>query len=169
MERVDLIDAVKLRKVTFVLNPADEWERFPDDLKDIINRPWKEIKYYIGDTLNPEIDNVPNDCGGIYVFYIKPNIIPDIHLYLAYIGRAQKTTYQNLRKRVKEYAKETDRPKRCELKRHWGSYLYLRYLPMPEEDNEHIIRLEEELLKTVIPPFNDMLPKIYNQAVKAAF
>ena len=71
--------------------------------------------------------------------------------------------------RVKEYAKETDRPKICEMKRHWGSYLYLRYLPMPEEDNEHIIRLEEELLKTVIPPFNDMLPKIYNQAVKAAF
>ena len=169
MERVDLIDAVALRKVSFVLNPEDEWGRFPDDLKELVNRPWREIKYFIGESINPEINNVPNDCGGIYIFYIKPNVIPDVHLYLAYIGRAQKTTYKNLRKRVREYAKETERPKICQMKRHWGSYLYLRYLPMPTEDNDCIKRLENELIKTILPPFNEKLPEIYNQAVKAAF
>lgn len=169
MERVDLTDAVRIRKITFVLNPTDEWNRFPEELKDIVNRPWKEIKYFIGDVLNPEINSVPNNCGGIYLFCIKPNVIPDVHQYLAYIGRAQNTPYQNLRKRVREYAKEEERPNIYDLKRHWGSYLYLRYLPMPNEDNECISRLEEELIKTVLPPFNDRYPKVYNKAVKAAF
>ena len=50
MERVDLIDAVKLRKVTFVLNPADEWERFPDDLKDIINLNYSRHRLVIAST-----------------------------------------------------------------------------------------------------------------------
>lgn len=169
MERVDLIDGIRLRNRIFILNPANEWQDFPEELKGIVNRPWSEIKYFDGDTLNPEINTIPNNCGGIYLFCIKPNVIPDVHLYLAYIGRAQKTPYQNLRKRVKEYATEDDRPKICELKRHWGSYLYLRYLPMPNEDNNCIKRLEKELIKAILPPFNDRYPEVYNQAVRAAF
>lgn len=169
MERVDLIDGMKLRNKTFILNPTNEWQDFPDELKRIVNRPWSEIKYFLGDTLNPEINTVPNNCGGIYLFCIKPNVIPDVHLYLAYIGRAQNTQYQNLRKRVKEYATEVTRPNICELKRHWGSYLYLRYLPLPTENNDCINRLEKELIKTILPPFNDIYPEVYNQAANAAF
>ena len=171
MNRVDLCDAVKLHRVPFILNPNDEWSKFPDHLKAIVQRPWTEFKYFVGsgNTINTAISNVPNNCGGIYLFYIKANVIPEIHLYLAYIGRARSTDKQNLRKRIRDYATETKRPKICDLKRHWSSYLYVRYLPLPQENNDLIDELENELIKAVLPPFNDKYPKVYNQAIKSAF
>lgn len=112
---------------------------------------------------------MPNNCGGIYIFLIKPNVIPDVHLYLAYIGRAKKTNYQNLRKRVSEYACENERLKIVNMKRFWSPYLYVQYLPLPSETNDCIAELEKELIKTVLPPFNDKYPDIYDQAMKHAF
>ena len=172
MERLDMCGAIKTHRVTFVLNPLDEWRKFPEHLKQIVERPWTEFKYYIdeaADRINPAIAAIPNNCGGIYLFIIKPNLIPDVHLYLAYIGRAHSTEHQNLRKRVKEYANEMDRLKIVMMKQFWSPYLYVRYLPLPAESNECIDELEEELIKAALPPFNDRYPKIYNQAMKAAF
>lgn len=171
MERLDMCDAVKLHQVSFVLNPSGEWESFPAPLKTLVEQPWIEFKYFLDDTgqINPAISSVPNNCGGIYAFLIKPNIIPDAHLYLAYIGRARKTTYQNLRKRVREYATEEGRLKIANMKRLWSPYLYVRYLALPEKDNDCIDELEKELIKTVLPPFNDQYPEVYNQAMSAAF
>ena len=105
----------------------------------------------------------------VYIFLIKPNVIADIHLYLAYIGRAKNTPYQNLRKRVREYASETERLKIVNMKRFWSPYLYVQYLPLPAESNDCIDELERELIKTVLPPFNDVYPEVYNRAMKAAF
>ena len=171
MERLDMCDAIKQHKVSFVLNPSGEWENFPVHLKALVAQPWIEFKYFLDDTgrINPAISNVPNNCGGIYVFLIKPNIVPDAHLYLAYIGRAKKTPHQNLRKRVSEYATEEERLKIANMKRLWSPYLYVRYLALPEENNDCIIELEKELIKTVLPPFNDQYPEVYNQAMRAAF
>lgn len=171
MNRVDLCDAVKLHRVRFILNPDNEWSKFPDHLKTIVQQPWIEFKYFSDDnsTINAAIEDVPNTCGGIYLFYIKADVIPEIHLYLAYIGRARSTDYQNLRKRIREYEAETKRFKICELKRHWSSYLYVRYLPLPQVNNDLIDELEDELIKATLPPFNDKYPKVYNQAIKSAF
>ena len=55
------------------------------------------------------------------------------------------------------------------MKQFWSPYLYVRYLPLPTESNECIDELEEELIQAVLPPFNDQYPKVYNQAIKAAF
>lgn len=171
MDRQDLCDSIKLHKVPFVLNPNNEWSSFPNHLKPIVERDWLEFKYFEDDctTINPLFHNIPNTCGGIYLFCIKPNIIPNIHLYLAYIGRAKKTPHQNLRKRVSEYAKETERPKICDMKRFWSQYLYVRYLPLPDQDNDLIDELEKALIKVALPPFNEMYPKVYNQAMRSAF
>ena len=150
-----------------------------DDFACIVNTylprykstPGRIFKYFVDGTnqINPAIANVPNNCGGVYIFLIKPNVISDIHLYLAYIGRARKTPYQNLRKRVSEYASETERLKIVEMKRYWSPYLYVQYLPLPLESNDCIDELEKELIKTVLPPFNDRYPEVYNQAIRAAF
>lgn len=171
MDRLDMCDAVKLHRVPFVLDPSGEWDRFPAHLRRFVEQPWMEFKYFVDGTnqINPAISNVPNDCGGIYIFLIKPNVIPDIHLYLAYIGRARNTPYQNLRKRVREYASENERPKIVTMKRFWSPYLYVQYLPLPAESNDCIDELEKELIKTILPPFNDKYPEVYNQAMKAAF
>ena len=173
MERLDMCDAIQTHRVSFILNPLDVWERFPNHLKQIIGRPWKEFKYFVDidgeGQVNPAIADIPNNCGGIYLFLIKPEIIPDVHLYLAYIGRAHSSEHQNLRKRVREYANETDRLKIVKMKHFWSPHLYVRYLPLPTESNECIDELEEELIQAVLPPFNDRYPKVYNQAIKAAF
>lgn len=143
MNRLDMCDAVKLHRVSFVLNPSGEWGRFPEHLKRFVEQPWGEFKYFVDETnqLNPEIVNVPSNCGGIYVFVIKPNIVSNVHLYLAYIGRAKKTAHQNLRKRVREYAAENEHPKIVKMKRFWSPYLYVQYLPLPLESNDLIDEL----------------------------
>lgn len=171
MNRVDLCEAIKLHKVYFFLNPDNEWANFPDHLKALVRQPWTEFKYFVDDTntLNPEAASIPNDCGGIYLFYINAKVIPDVHVYLAYIGRARKTDNQNLRKRVREYATEEKRLKICNMKHYWGKYLYVRYLPLPMVSNDVIDELETELIKAVLPPFNDQFPKVYNQAIRSAF
>lgn len=171
MNRFDLCEAIKLHKVYFYLNPDNEWGNFPEHLKTLVQQPWAEFKYFVDETneLSPEAASIPNDCGGIYLFYINAKVIPDVHVYLAYIGRAKKTDSQNLRKRVREYASEEKRPKICDMKHYWGKYLYVRYLPLPTVSNDTIDELEEELIKAVLPPFNDRYPKVYNQAIRAAF
>lgn len=171
MDILDMCDAVKLHRVPLVLNPDGEWDKFPSHLKKLVEQPWMGFKYFVDETnrISPEISKVPNDCGGIYSFLIKPNVIPDIHLYLAYIGRAKKTKYQNLRKRISEYAREKERLKIVNMKRFWSPYLYVQYLPLPLESNECIDELEKELIKAILPPFNDEYPDTYNQAMRQAF
>jgi hypothetical protein len=171
MDKLDLCESIKNHKVSFVLNPDCGWENFPKYIQDIItSNPWYEIKYFVNNTseLNPEVNSVPNDCGGIYSFIIKPNLITGYHLYIAYIGRARCTDFQNLRKRVKEY--QTDERLRIqELKQYWGPFLYLRYIPLKEESNATIDAIEKALNKAILPPFNDQYPDTYNQPMRAAF
>ncbi|AFV03482.1 hypothetical protein UNSWDHB_322 [Dehalobacter sp. UNSWDHB] len=48
----------------------------------------------------------------------------------------------------------------------WGQYLYVRYLPLT--DNDLIDSIESEIINKVLPPFNDMIPdKQIRTAVKA--
>lgn len=171
MEKLDLCEAIKNHKVPFVLNPAQEWENFPRHIQSIISRDdWHEIKYFIDSTteLNPQVNDIPNDCGGIYSFIIKPEIISGYHLYIAYIGRARSTINQNLRKRVKEYQTD-DRLKIQALKKYWGPFLYVRYIPLKGETNATIDEIEKALNKAILPPFNDQYPDVYNQPMRAAF
>lgn len=168
MDRLDMCEAITLHKVPFVLNPTNEWGSLPPHLQEVIQQPWTEFKYFVGNNeINPEISNVPSNRGGIYLFLIKPNVIPEVHLYLAYIGRAKITEHRNLRKRLREYASEEERQKICLLKKYWSPYLYVRYLPL--DDNTLIAELEKALIKVVLPPFNDQYPDVYNQPMRAAF
>ena len=169
MKRLDMCNAIKEHKVSFALNPTDEWASFPSHLQAVVQRPWTELKYFVGNTktINPAILRIPDTCGGIYIFLIKPNVVPDAHLYLGYIGRAKLTSHQNLRKRVKEYAAEETRLKIVQMKEMWGPYLYLRYLPL--DNNDLIVELEKELIRVILPPFNDKYPGVYNSAMHAAF
>ena len=83
MDRLDMCEAVKLHRVPFVLNPSGEWARFPEHLKCFVEQPWTEFKYFVDGTnqINPAIVNVPNNCGGVYIFLIKPNVIYDISVF----------------------------------------------------------------------------------------
>ena len=108
MDRLDMCEAVKLHRVPFVLNPSGEWARFPEHLKCFVEQPWTEFKYFVDGTnqINPAIANVPNNCGGVYIFLIKPNVISDIHLYLAYMVPSRFMRKKICRLRLSEVSRQ---------------------------------------------------------------
>lgn len=88
-----------------------------------------EIKYLneSNDDLSDDIKNLPNDTGGIYVFYIKGLNLSFIENYILYIGRCQFTETQHIRKRAREYYKDT-RDLIVEMFSRWKEHLYYRSL-----------------------------------------
>ncbi len=148
------------------------WEKFKYTKSNIDFVNWTSIKYLdiTGTSLNSLVNSVPNNQGGLYLFYVKCKVITGLTEYPLYIGRAQFSTTQNLRKRVKEYfqkfSKDNERPKITKMIKYWGKDLYLAYLPLPT--NKNIVTLERELINSLLLPMNDSIPdKKISTAVKA--
>jgi hypothetical protein len=173
LKTIDVIDIHKygIYNIQFELIPL-AWKGFK--LFHYVCQGWSDIKYLNDscDGFNEQIDTIPSDKGGIYVFYIKGSILSDIHNYIVYIGRAQHTKNQNLKKRCKEYwqkffNKTEPRIKIDKMMNLYGEQLYIKFLPL-DLDNEIIKELEKELVKAIRPPFNDDIPKItYSEPVNA--
>jgi hypothetical protein len=128
----DLGEELNNRKIRYILyKPL--WERFINPGLNLRFETWVSIKYLndLGTDLSTDVDAIPNDTGGLYLFFVKCHIVPGITEYPLYIGRAQKTEAQNLRKRVKEYWQhfqhDAERPKITRMIRYWGNYLHLAY------------------------------------------
>ena len=167
MQEIDVINIAGSR-ISFILNTT-LWNSFNSDALSIISptQSWDEVKLLDPEgKRNPQLSTIPNDKGGIYLIMAKSNILPESHLYLMYIGRARISTTQNLRKRCSQYPVEKKRPRIKRLIEQWGQYLYIRYLPL--DDNNTIDFVERELINKIIPPFNDEIPnKEIRDAVKA--
>ncbi len=164
---VDMCRKIKDAKIPFVLNFNNSWETFEHSLSGIVNTAWLESKFLddSGTSLHPDMNRIPSDTGGIYIFIAKPELVPQIHLYILYIGRAKITARQNLKKRCNEYIGDS-RLKINSMISSLGKYLYIKYLPL--NDNDIIDRLEKELINRILPPFNDEIPdKTINRAMKA--
>ena len=59
------------------------------------------------------------------------------------------------------------RPKIATMRETWGKELYIKYLPL--NDNETIRKVEKELIRVIIPPFNDQIPDLYKAPKKSAW
>lgn len=161
-------DVNKLYDVIYYHTPQ-RWDLIGELDLDLKISDWSdEIKFLDNNEIDisNEVKNLPQDAGGIYIFFIKGQIVPFFETYLAYIGRAQYTENQNLKLRCSsyyyEFFKEKTRPKIFRLIDRWGKYLYIRYLPLM--DNELIKSLEVKLINGILPPFNDEIPELkYNQ------
>lgn len=162
---------IALRRVEYLLHPQT-WNTFKS-IPDFSKSNWVTIKYLNDacDGFSNDISEIPNDSGGIYLFHINCQILPGMTEFPAYIGRAQLTQYQNLRKRCKEYFYDwkndkLDRENLIPLFNYWGHNLYLSYVPM--KSNKRIIHYEAKLVSSLMLPFNaDRIdPKIKN-ATKA--
>ena len=167
-EVFDMCIKIRNKSKTFVLNPDNNWRDFDDKFRKIVNTEWHEIKFLdaSGTKINPAITSVPNNAGGVYMFVLRPDIVPAVHRYILYIGRAQRTEDQHMRKRLREYVKDS-RASIEEMRENWGEYLYIRYLIL---DNNSVIReLEDALTTAIMPPFNDRYPGKLNKAMRAAF
>lgn len=168
---IDFACRMHNHQVSFHLFP-ELWEEFSCVGIDLGTIGWMETKFLSddGSKLNDGMSNLPNDKGGIYIFYTKCNVLPGISNYLMYIGRARITDSHSLRVRCRkyfgEYTRDDGRPKIQRMIGQWGKYLYLKYIAL--EDNDLITRLEASLIKSIVPPFNDEIPdKKIKEAVKA--
>lgn len=167
----DLGENLNNQSVSYYLHKP-LWDRFNFTKIDISFANWNTIKYLNtnADDFDTAINSIPNNCGGLYLFYIKCEILSGLTEFPFYIGRAQYTEGQNLRKRVKEYfqkySRSNERPKITRMFKYWSSDLYLAYLPLDE--NNDIIDLEKQLINYLLFPMNDEIPdKEIKQAIKA--
>jgi len=166
----DLGEEINSRKLTFKLYP-DLWSDYLNKYQgiDLSINNWKTIKYLNtdGTDFNTDINLLPNDKGGLYLFTIGCEIIPPYTYYPVYIGRAQLTDNQNLRKRCREYFNKykgkSERGKITRMFKYWSEYLYLSFMVL--NSNKDIIEIEDELINTLLFPFND---QITNQKVRDA-
>ena len=166
---IDLIgDSVAKSKKEYILSTY-LWDSFDDYIRSILdsNCKWQEIKFFDekGNVSN-ELNTVPNDAGGIYIFVARPGILPSFHNYFMYIGKST-----NLRKRLRDYYTEKKNINKRPLIRHmlnsWSKYLHVLYLPLSGLDNIAIEKVEAELVSKFLPPFNEIIPnKIVRDAVK---
>lgn len=167
----DLGEHLSNRKLTYKASPL-LWSKWDVKEIDLAFSNWKIIKFLNdkGNNFHNDILKVPNNKGGLYMFFVKCEVLPGITELPMYIGRAQITKGQNLRKRVKEYytkfAKEKERPKITLMFKYWATDIHLAYYEL--DDNCQIIDLEKKLINSTLLPMNDAIPdKIIRDAVKA--
>ncbi len=167
----DLGAQLHMKKLTYVLSEEQRLNfNHPNINLDFSN--WNSIKYLNNQAtgISDEIDSIPNDVGGLYLFYLPCSIIPSISAFPFYIGRAQYTPSQNLRKRVREYFNHyntnKERPKIYRMLRTWGKVIRLAYYPL--QSNEDIIQIEADIINALLFPMNDKIPnKTVSEAIKA--
>ena len=125
---IDIFDPIEddLEKYTnkFILAP-ELWGKFDiSDLNiDISN--WEKMQLIVNGKFSTDLNRIPDEFGGIYIYSIEPHIIPNIGSYVMYIGKATKTPNENLRKRVKSYHKyltDDSRERLHRLFKKWGEY-----------------------------------------------
>lgn len=152
----------------------ERWNEASPKIKSEINAlPWSDyIKYLSEDgTLSTGLNALPNDAGGLYLFFIQGQTLPSSEMYLAYVGRALYTDSENIQKRVRRYLWESTyikgRPKIKRLFRHWKNYLYVKFCYT--KDNKLIEDGEKTIIRAILPPFNSDFPdKIeYKDPIKA--
>lgn len=154
-------------KVTFIPN---RWEHFENFLS-ITNGSWVKVKYFTSNgEKNPELARIPNDKGGIYIYYIEPEGVPvDHYSCIMYVGRAHYGEgTQNLRKRINSYESESEdlyrgRIKIRQLFNIYKNYLHVMYITI--DGNDKIDKLEKELTTAIVPPVNsDLFQKTLKDA-----
>jgi len=167
----DLGEHLKLRELSFNLSIV-LWSKWDVQEFDLNFSKWTKTKYLndTNDNLNLGIDTIPDDKGGLYLFYLNCKTIIGITEMPLYVGRAQFTNHQNLRKRVKEYyqkfSKNNERPKITRMFKYWSEDLHLAYFIL--EENEDIKKIEKKIINSLLLPMNDEIPdKEIRDAIKA--
>jgi hypothetical protein len=148
------------------------WVKYDFSPLDLSLVNWTTIKYLnkSGTNFHSDIRKIPNNKGGLYMFSINCPVIPGSTEFPVYIGRAQLTKRQNLRKRCREYytkfARDNERPLITRMFKYWSDDLYLSFITL--DTNAEIIDYEKKLINSLLLPFNHEIPDVeIRQAVQA--
>ena len=157
---------------TYIMSP-ELWRKFNiDDLAGVDFSKWKRIKLIESGSFSDKLSTIPTKYGGIYIYCIEPEIVPNTGCYVMYVGMATKTRSENLRARIKSYSKqmgnEYDRPRLHRLFEKWEDYVYVHYLSI-DASKEIIVALDDRLIGAFgKPPCNaEVCVKSVKKAVKA--
>ena len=157
---------------TYILSP-ELWRKFNvDDLVGVDFSKWKRVKLIESGAFSDKLSSIPTKYGGIYIYCIEPDIVPNTGCYVMYVGMATKTQNENLRARVKSYSKQMgknyDRPRLHRLFQKWEDYVYVHYLSI-DANGEVISALEDRLISAFgVPPCNaEVRVKSVKTAIKA--
>ena len=174
MEVQDLVTHLSCEKTHIRMVPF-LWKSIKEDVLQLVQKDaqWKTFRYLNDDgTLNQiGINSIDRKKGGIYTYYISPEIIPEQQRVLMYIGRAHITNEENLRDRVRSYYRyyridDTKRPMIHRLFANWGLYLFCSFIEL--DDNNIIDSVEAELINKLLPPCNSRITDVtISIAVKA--
>lgn len=164
LEEIKKIDVVQnLQSMTWAFCLSTElWEKCINDSVITNLKLMKKIKYFEDSNrqLSEEVNELPNDRGGIYIYSIENSLVPTLGSYIMYVGRARKTESENLRNRVKSHFSQYKRHEENErLERvfeNWKQYVYLSYLPI--DGNDVIDLMEDRLIMALTPPCNKEYP-----------
>ncbi|SEF67199.1 GIY-YIG nuclease family protein [Sphingobacterium lactis] len=168
----DLSERLELRKLSFNLS-NELWKKWDIEDFDLNFANWQKTKYLnvLNNDLNDNINNIPDNKGGLYLFYLNCQTIIGITEMPLYIGRAQFTENQNLRKRIKEYfqkfIKSNERPKITKMFKYWAEDLNIAYYVI--EENEDIRSIEKKIINSLLLPMNDVIPDQEIRVAKKAF
>ena len=160
---VNSSDQTRIYECKYFHDPT-RWKEAPLEIQAAVRGlPWSDYIKYLDDEgrVSKDLDILPNNAGGLYLFFIQGTTLPFSEKYLAYVGRAKYTDDENIRKRVKRYLWESNqkqcRPKIARLFRLWKDYLYIRFCSTT--DNDLITAGESVLINAILPPFNSDLPE----------
>jgi hypothetical protein len=170
----DLVGHLKMDKLTIAL-PTNLWDTMDEEILNLCQtEEWHTFRFLLPNgELNSDIELVDNSKGGIYIFYISPEIIPQRQRILMYVGRAQITQYENLRQRIRSYytlfhgGDCWKRQRIQDMFNCWEKYLYCSYIELT--NNDLIIKTEAELINKLLPYCNSAIPdQTIGRAARAA-
>ncbi|MFN8352294.1 MAG: hypothetical protein U0U25_12580 [Flavobacteriales bacterium] len=165
-------EKLKLRDLKYHLF-SEHWLSYDYEGVNLQLANWETIKYLndVGDDFSVDIDKLPDDEGGLYLFSVRCPIIAGMTEFPVYIGRALKTEHQSLRKRCRsyftKYARNDERPLIHRMFKYWGPDLYLSFLRLA--DNAVTIEYEKKLINGLLLPCNDSIPDVKVQQAVNAF
>lgn len=159
IKKIDIVQDLQLMTWPFCLS-TELWENYENRRSEIDFKNLNKIKYFDGETLSEEINILPTDKGGVYIYVLENSVLECAGSYIMYVGRARKTNAENLRARAKshysKYVRHEENERLEKLFDKWKKYVYLLYLPL--EGNPEIDLAEKELILALTPPCNKDYP-----------
>lgn len=138
IKKIDVVQNLHDMTWPFCLS-TELWEKLRGLPPRIDLNRLKRIKYFDNDndSLAKEVENLPENQGGIYIYSIENSFLP-LGSYIMYVGRARKTDNHNLKARAKShYSKYRQHEENERLERvfdNWKPYVYISYLPIEGND-----------------------------------
>ena len=171
-KNVDVVRSLGDYKWNFLLC-TELWEKYISENHQIDFANMQKIQFFDGSSasLSSEVDNIPNDKGGIYFYVLENPFVPEFGKYIMYVGRAHKTAYASLRQRAKShYSDFVNARENSSLARLYSDYApYVRFHYVPVDGNDVIDKVEEELIVSLTPPCNDKIPSVRLRQKMRAF